>query len=416
MDQPTFGGSRNVGLRLEHHGDDVELRQKLNLSVVVVLGVMAVASSAFAASDVSNNSAASNRATGSAVASVASSQTATIISSAATGGFSGGSGGFSTGGSGGFSTGGSGGFNSGGGAPAPTGTGGSGGFNSGTPEGAPAGAPPGADKGSLLLDNLKGRAAGSDDDPSAIWIQTLGATIRRTELDLGMHGLVLNAMGGFDHRFDDDYLLGLAAGFEHTSINTTYNQGYYRTNGYTLSPYGSITLTPKWTIDGSVGYTYMNYSTARQGESVTGTFSGGRWFAASNLTGGFAAGDWRFQPKLGVSFTHEMQNAYTDSSGAAVDSNTFSMGSLTGGGKLGYDIDGVLPYLKVLGEWDFKQPDAVLKANGQMSEVDAGGGLAGLGVEISKDQMTGSLELDYNSVLRRDTDVFELIGRVHIAF
>ena len=371
---------------------------KMHNNIITWLGVIALsmvlAHPASAASDVSNSPSTSNRATGSIAASIASSQTSSIISSAATGGFtSGGTGGFNTGGSGGFSApSGSGGFNNGGGAPA-------------TP-----------DKGVNLLNGLNGRSAGSGDNPDAIWVQGLLASIRRTETDLSLNGTVLNALAGYDRRFKDIYLAGLAVGFEQDKIKTKYNQGYFNSNAYTISPYASITLTPKWTIDGSVGYSYLNFNTASNGNSVSGSFDGGRWFASSNLTGAFTEGNWRFQPRLGVSVTREIQNSYTDSTGGAVDSTSFTLGNVTGGGKAGYDFDGIVPYAKVLGEWDFKHPEAVLKANGEMSQVSTGGGTAGLGVEVSKNQMTGSLEVDNNSLLRQDTNVWSVIGRFRIEF
>ena len=395
------------------------MRYNFLKSAVIGMTCLVFSTTSFAASDVSNSPTLSNKATGSTVASIASSQTTSIVSAAATGGFStSGSGGFTSGGSGGFSTGGSGGFNSGDSAPAPSGTGGSGGFGAPAAPGTntPDGAPVAPDKGANLFNLISGRAAGDGDNANAIWIQTLGATIRRTEMNLGMHGLVLNGMAGFDHHFDEDFLAGVAVGFEHDNISTTYNHGYYRTNGYTLAPYSALTLNPKWTLDGTIGYSFNNYSTATQGQTTTGSFDGGRWMASSNLTGGFTDGNWRYQPKLGLSFSREMQNSDRDNTGTAVDSNAFSLGSLTGGGKMGYDYDGVLPYVKALAEWDFKHPDAVAKSNGEMSEVTSAGGVGGFGVEVSKDQMTASLEVDNSSILRRDTNVWALIGRLHVDF
>ena len=69
-----------------------------------------------------------------------------------------------------------------------------------------------------------------------------------------------------------------------------------------------------------------------------------------------------------------------------------------------------------MGEWDFRHAAAVLKSNGQLSEIDSGGGLAGLGVETTSGGHTASLEADYNSLGRQDLDVWTLIGRYRYAF
>ena len=403
--------------------------RRLTFAAITIWGLLA-ATGAQAASDASSDSSVSNRATSAAVASVASAQTASIISSAATGGFSvagsggfstGGTGGFSTGGTGGFSTGGTGGFNnSTGGSPTPSGTGGTGGFGApaapggNTPDGG--GATPTAPERGTMLNTITGHAAGSGDNPVTMWTQGLMGTVHRSETALGMNGYVYNGMVGIDQHYDDDYTYGLALGYEQTRINTSYNHGYFRSTGYTASPYFAVVLTPVWTVDGSAGYTLERAETASNYKSVTGAFDGARWFASSNITGGYAHDSWRFQPRAGVSFTRDLQGNYVDNTGGAVAGSGSNMGTLSGGGKVGYLYQGLVPYMKVLGQWDFIRPAAVLKSNGQMSEVDAGGAVVGLGMEMSQDGVTGSLEVDNNSVLRRDTDVWTLIARVRIDF
>lgn len=383
----------------------------LSLAALCLLGP---SPSAHAASDVSNNASLSNHAIGSTVAMVASSQTSSIISSAATGGFTG-SGGFSAGGSGGFGGGGSGGFGGGGG---------NGGFGggSGSGGGAEGGNGSGSGGGAKLNFNdlapaISGRAGGTDDTPNGVWLQALWANVDRNEAALSMRGNIYNALGGVDHLFDGIYRVGLAVGYEQVRLHTMYNQGTYNSDGVSLSPYGAITLSPHWTIDATAGYSFMHYHTAQQSDLVRSTFDGGRFMAATNVTGGFAAGAWRFQPKLGISYARELQDAHHDNNGAAIDSNAFSIGSMLGGGKIGYLLDnGLLPYAKVLGQWDFLRPDAVLKSDGLMSDHDVGGGIAGLGVEINMDDVTGSLEVDNNSVLRQHTDVWAVIGRFRVEF
>lgn len=391
-------------------------------ALVVALG-MITASPAFAGgSTVSNSSQLSNQAVGSAAAGVASSQTATIISAGATGGFSaGGAGGFSTGGSGGFSApagGGSGGFTPGGGGSAPSGSGGSGGFSPGGGEGGggttgPSAAPSGPTSFNYRAD---GKASGSDEARTGFWTQALVANVNKTEAFMQMRGNAYDALFGIDRRYFDRYVVGLAAGYEYDDMKTTFNQGTYKSQGPMVAPYIAVNVTPAWVFDVSAGYAWLSYDTARQNNAVRGSFDGARTFASSDLTGGYSHQNWRFQPKLSITFSHEQQNSFTDSTGAAVGRNYFELGRLSGGGKAGYAVGNLLPYIKLLGEWDFRHSAAVLKSNGQMSEVDDGGGVAGLGVELNRGGHTGSLEVDYNSLGRQDLDVWMLIGRYHYAF
>lgn len=386
---------------------------------------------AWAASDVSNNSNQSNVATATVAASVASSQASTIISSAATGGIAAGSGGFSVGGGGGFSpsgggggfspSGGGGGFSPSGSGGSPSSGGGSGGFSpsgggsgsSGTGGSGPSSGGDGGNKGKTSFNmRLSGASAGDGGAATGLWAQGLWANVNKAEASLQMRGNVYNVMGGIDHRFDNGVLVGLAVGYENVDMVTKFNSGTYRNQGVTVSPYAAVTLSPTWTVDAAICHTWLGYDTMRQSGAVNGTFGGERWMGSTNLTGAFAAGNWRFQPKTGLLYTRENQNAFVDSTGVSVASNSFDLGRLTAGSKVGYAFDGLLPYAKLMGEWDFVRPGAVMKSNGQWSHVDDGGGVAGLGVEVNRGGLTASLEVDNTSVFRRDLDVWATIARL----
>lgn len=393
------------------------MRYKAITLGALVLGAGAL-QPAHAASDVSNTPTLSNKATGSVAASIASSQASTIISTAATGGFTAGTGGFSAGGAGGFGAGGTGGFSGGG-------TGGTGGFSGG------AGAGNGGTGGSgtngpnrpqAMNFRLNGGGESGGDGPSrnGVWAQALWADVDKTEKYLNMHGNVYNVMGGFDHRFNDRVLAGLAFGYENVDFTTTFNTGKYKDEGETLSPYLAFTLSRNWTVDGAVSYSWLSYDSRRtdtSGSVFSSSFKGNRFAASGTMTGNFVVGEnWRLQSKTQLLYSFEHQDSYVESSLAAVDANAFALGRLSTGGKFGYDINGVLPYVKAMAEWDFRTPPAVLKINQQLSEVDHGGGVLGLGVELNRGPLSGSIEADYNSLGRQDLSVWALIGRFRWEF
>lgn len=371
-----------------------------------MLGVGAV-HPAHAASDVSNTPTLSNKATGSVAASIASSQASTIISTAATGGFTAGTGGFSAGGSGGFSpggTGGNGGF----------GGGGSGGF---TPGNGGNNNTPNQPQAFDFRLNGGGESGGDGPSRNGIWAQGMWADVDKTEQYLKMHGNVYNVTIGADHRFSDRFLVGIALGYENVDFTTTFNTGKYKDEGETVSPYFAYTLSKNWTFDAAGSYSWLSYHSNRDdGQFVSSSFSGNRVGASANMTGNFAYGNWRLQSKTGVFYSFEHQDSYTDSALEAVDTNSFALGRLSTGGKFGYDFNGVLPYIKLIAEWDFRTPASVLKINGQQSEVDHGGGESGIGIEINRRGFSGSLEADYNSLGRQDLDVWAIIGRVRWEF
>jgi hypothetical protein len=395
----------------------------------VVALTLCSGSFAFAASDVSNSSSASNQATSSVVSSVASTQTATIISSAATGGFSvgGGTGGFSPGGgTGGFSPGGgtgggatggggTGGFSPGGGqgsGQGGSGTGGSGGFSPGGGEGNGQGGGQGGSGPSSFNTRQQGVAGGDGSATMGVWAQGLWANIDKTEPYMKMSGNAYSLMAGMDKLFADRYLAGLALGWENIDLTTNFNNGTYKSKGVTLAPYFAYKITPSWTVDATFGYSWLDYDTTSQYGSISSNYSGNRMMGGSNLTGVYALNNWRLQPKMSVLYTRSTQESYTDSANVAAESSASNLGRLAGGAKIGYAFGNFLPYAKVMGEWDFKHPNAVLKGDGQMSIVDNAGMVGGLGLEVSKGGLTGSLEVENNSLFRQELNVWMAIARV----
>lgn len=390
--------------------------------IVLLCAVMVPGQAALAASDVSNSGSKANTATATVAASVAATQTATIISGAATGGITfggvggsggfggaGGSGGFGTGGSGGFGTGGSGGFGTGSGGTG--GTGGSGGFAP-SGEGGQGGGSSRGPNGSFNT-RAMGVAGGAEPSDTGLWGQVLWAHIDKTEEFLEMKGQVGNGLLGIDHRFGERYLVGFAAGYEAVDIDTQFNNGTYKASGITVAPYVAVNLTPTWVLDASMAYTWLDYDTSRNWGAATAGFSGYRVMGNGNLTGGYAVGNWRFQPRLSLLYTSEHQDAHRESDGSQVGNIAVRLGRFSGGSKVGYDLgDGILPYAKVIGEWDFLRPGAVQKTATLMSSVDDGGAVGGLGVEVNRGGLTGSLEVDNNSMFRQDLDVWAVIARL----
>lgn len=353
---------------------------------LVAVAALTLPGTAFAASDVSNSGATSRQATTTVAAPVASSQTASIISGAIGGGFA-----------------------------TPGGTGG--GF---APSGGTGGgfAPSGQQGSSLPFISTRGMAGGGAASKLGVWTQGTYSRIDKSESGLEMSGNVYNVVVGADYKITDRYMAGVALSWEHTDLDTAYNNGTFTGSGISAVPYFGVTLTPNWTADVSVGHGWLSYDTDRNNGAISGSYNARRTFAAGNLTGSFAHDNWRFQPKATVSYIHEFQDDYTERGGtnASVDSDTIEFGRLSGGTKIGYAIGNGVPYIKLMGEWDFLKPDGVSKANGQVSSTSDGGGVIGLGYEIYKGDFIGSIEANYNSLFREDLDLYTVALRARYTF
>ncbi|WP_428245583.1 autotransporter outer membrane beta-barrel domain-containing protein [Ferrovibrio sp.] len=361
--------------------------RKLVLGLAVT-GLMAAAP-AFAASDVSNSPSVANQAVTSVAAPIASAQTASLISGAISGGVGGG---FTpSGGGGGFSPGGGGGgFSPSGGTTGPT---------------------------SSLSGRETGRAGGAGDKKFGAWMQGSYASIENSQAGLQMDGNVYNLVGGLDYKLSDRALIGLALGYENLDLTTTFNTGTTKSDGLSIIPYFGFKLNNTWSFDASGGYGMLNYDVTRTNNTIRGSYDAERWFVSGNLNGAYAAGRWRFLPTVGVMYLEEKSDAYTESTGAAVGTATTKLGRLSFGGNVGYAFNSVMPYVKVLGEYDFEKNAPVAIGNGTFSNDDKLGAQLGLGINFfGSNSISGNVEAAYLTAGRQDLDVWTVLARLRTTF
>lgn len=380
---------------------------RYNVWLVLAAVGLALPGTAFAASDVSNSGQTSRQAVTAVVSPVVSQQTSSIISSAISSGLSGIGGGFAPQGGvgGGFVPQGGG---SGGGF-APQGGGSGGGF-------APQSGGSNGPQSSLPFTSTRGMAGGGAASKFGVWTQGTYSYVDRSESGLEMSGDVYNLVAGADYKATDKILLGVAVSGEYANIDTSYNNGTFKGSGVSVAPYIGVTLSPNWSADVSGGYGWLSYDVDRNNDAISGSYNARRTFVTGTVTGAYAHQSWRFQPKASVSYTHEFQDAYTEKGGSRIDSDTTEFGRFSAGSKIGYAIGNGVPYLKLMGEWDFLKPDAVIKANGQESYSSNGGGVIGLGYEIYRGGFIGSAEVNYNSLFRENLDLYTVALRARYEF
>ena len=95
----------------------------------------------------------------------------------------------------------------------------------------------------------------------------------------------------------------------------------------------------------------------------TDGFTTDRWLAHAKLTGNWRFGNLRFTPSAAVTYVEEKQQAYTDSVGIAIPSQTVALGRFAAGPEVAYRIvasNGAIyePHVGLKAVWDFKKPDA----------------------------------------------------------
>jgi outer membrane autotransporter protein len=341
------------------------------------LGMM-VSGTAFAASDVSNSGSGQAQAVTAIVAPIASSQTASLIAGGISNAIGGGFGG-------GF-------VDSGNRAPNQT---------------------------TYLDSRDTGRNAGAADKPFGVWIQGAYSSIENGQVGAGADGSAVNLVSGFDYKLNDRLVIGVAGIYETVDIDTSAltGRGNVQSDGFGLSPYIGYQLTPRWTASVNASYNWLNYDLTRANNTISGSYDATRWTVNAALNGAYSSGNIRLMPQIGVLYLEEEADAFTESNGQVNASNTVKLGRLSAGGKVGYATGTMMPYFKLIGEYDFEHPDALAIGNGTFTNDDDVGGKIGLGVDFfSAGPFSGNIEGSYDSLGRTDLDVWTISGRLRMRF
>ncbi len=359
----------------------------------IVLGLVGfglmMSGSAFAASDVSNSGSGQSQAVTAIAAPIASAQTASLISGAIGGALSGGIGG-------GFSPGGGGGTPGGGFAPA---------GNPGTT--------------SYLNSRDTGRNAGAADKPFGVWLQGAYSSIDNSQLGAAADGSAINTVLGLDYKVTDRLVIGMGGIYENVDVdtNTLNGRGSVQSKGFGLAPYLGYQLNNQWSVSLSGGYSWLNYDTKRTNNTISGSYDATRWMVNGALNGNYAVGKIVIMPQVGVLYLEEKADAFTESNAQVNASNTIKLGRLFAGGKVGYAMGTLMPYVNLVAEYDFEHPDALAIGNGTFTNSQDFGGKIGLGVNfLAGKTISGTFEGSYDSIGRTDLDVWTVTGRLRMQF
>jgi len=218
-------------------------------------------------------------------------------------------------------------------------------------------------------------------------------------------GGVYSFLAGADYRVDRDFLIGLSVGYEKTDLTTEFNGGNLDADGILVAPYAYVMLDKNFNIDVTGGYQWLNYDVDRTditGTKVTGSFDSKRLFGAFTLNADYVVEkDWYLHGQAGVSYADESQDSYTDSGSQVIAENNVALGQGIAGARVAYDLDGLVPFLSVLGEWDFSKDDVAVAANQLTPDSDDFGLRVGAGADFNlSPTFTGRLE--GQSVLLRE--------------
>jgi outer membrane autotransporter protein len=193
-----------------------------------------------------------------------------------------------------------------------------------------------------------------------VWVQGKWSksTSDTTKSDLGMLYV------GADYRFSDSMVIGFLAQVDWTDAEDDDQLIATKGTGWMAGPYLAARLHDNLLFDGRAAWGTADNEVSPLLGLYSDQFDSERWLVKGQFTGDFSAGRWRFNPHVAVIHFEEEQQAYTDSLGNRISSQTVSLGRLTFGPKVSTSFDlpdgtGLTTHLGLKGIWDFDQAEIV---------------------------------------------------------
>jgi hypothetical protein len=230
-------------------------------------------------------------------------------------------------------------------------------------------------------------------------------------------GTTNNVFFGADVQLYDRLYLGLSLGAVTTDANSDFNAGSSRYEGVTLAPYFAFLFNNTYSIDGTFGYARNDIDLTRAGGTITGDTDSDRRFFAVNFNASYWwQNKWNLAFKLGYLYSHEDQDAFTESDATVNPSRDYKLGQYRVGVNLAYWAGSVMPYLGATYEYDATRT-AVNRAVGYPPPNNDRDGFvlrAGMRLFITQ-QTAGQIEL-YSVEGRDDFDSVTVNGNIGVRF
>lgn len=177
----------------------------------------------------------------------------------------------------------------------------------------------------------------------------------------GYDGYQSAGIAGIDYKITDRIVLGLIGNLSTSDIDNTVpftGIGNSQTDGYGLGAYAGVLVTDHIVADASFLYNWTDNSTFDGVD--TASYNSDGWTLGGNLTGYWYTGKWRWSPAIGISWSHNHDDAYVDSASIPFPAQEQDTGLFTFGGTAGYnfavsDKNTAELWASATGEWTFER-------------------------------------------------------------
>jgi outer membrane autotransporter protein len=265
-----------------------------------------------------------------------------------------------------------------------------------------------------------GRAGATTLKDSAIWGNFGYTSLQNDNAFTAYDGRLFTGMAGFDTRPIDPLTIGIAFGYENLDLDTSFNRGTQRWDGFTISPYAVYRFTRNYSVDGTIAYSWLDTDVTRNPGTgvVSGNYNSERLMMGANLNGNWDAGNWRLGASIGYLYVRQDDDPYLETGvgAGAVPGLQTRIGQGRVGGRVGYSLGAWEPYAKIRLEHEFISPDGSLVAPGIVTSPDKTGMTIGFGTLFNfGTRWSGGIEATTVQG-RDDQDIWGVSGTIRFRF
>lgn len=242
-----------------------------------------------------------------------------------------------------------------------------------------------------LFDSKKqsGLAAGGAEHTFSLWVNGNYTYVDNNKAGTQFDGDVKTINIGADTKIGGNALAGLSLGYSKTDIDTTYNNGNYDEDAYTVAAYGLYKFTDNLNLSGMLGHTWSSIDQDRQNGATTSSPDAKTMFAATTLTGIKKYDKVGLSAHVGYLWADRDTDGYVESNANVVNSTGAKSSQGRIGGIVSYDIESptamFTPFVSVDYLHDFTD-----EINDDSDAFDTG---LGLTITSSDNMLEGSFQV-----------------------
>ena len=206
-----------------------------------------------------------------------------------------------------------------------------------------------------------------------VWVQATYSSVTDNRAGLNSSNRFGLAYIGADLMVSEDLLIGGLVQFDRMETTTGALRSEVEGDGWLAGPYAAWRLSENLYFDGRAAWGRSDNTINPLG-LYSDDFETDRWLLEANLVGDIHSGGWRISPTLGVAWFDEESEAYIDTLGIDIPSQSVNIGRVRFEPEFAYRFDNgndgyFEPYARFSANYDFDEAEI----------INAGGALQGMG-------------------------------------